>query len=192
MNIRVSDIYHQKLESIQSRIPVKLFSTPSTANFQQILDREMHRTTETAQTSINHLPLGKSRQMQYIEKIVDAAGKKYNIHPNLIKSIIKAESDFDPEALSPVGAQGLMQLMPGTARALGVKNPWNIAQNIDGGVKYFSEQLKKFNGDVELALAAYNAGPNSVIKYDGIPPYKETQNYIKKVYQYWDEYNENK
>ncbi|MCI8485139.1 MAG: lytic transglycosylase domain-containing protein [Lachnospiraceae bacterium] len=122
-----------------------------------------------------------------LEAIFEEASKTYNVPKNLIKAIAKAESDFRPDATSKAGAQGIMQLMPATARELGVKDSYDPYQNIMGGTKYISQMLAKYNGDVSLALAAYNAGSNNVAKYGGIPPFKETQNYVVKVTQYMNE-----
>ena len=119
---------------------------------------------------------------------IQAAAQKYGLDPALLKALIRQESNFDPNAGSPAGAQGLTQLMPGTARSLGVTDPHDPQQAIDGGAKYLSQQLKAFGGDVEKALAAYNAGPGAVKRYGGIPPYAETQNYLKKVMGYAQEY----
>ncbi len=118
--------------------------------------------------------------------IISQAAALYQVDPALIKAIILAESGYNPRAISRSGARGLMQLMPRTARALGVRNSFNPEHNIDGGVKYFKQLLNRFNQDVELALAAYNAGSRNVLKYNGVPPFKATQIYIKKVIQYQD------
>ncbi len=116
-----------------------------------------------------------------LEEIFTQAAQKYNVPKNLIKAIAKAESDFNPNATSGAGAQGIMQLMPATARELGVTDSYDPYQNIMGGTKYISQMLAKYDGNVSLALAAYNAGSNNVAKYGGIPPFKETQNYVVKV-----------
>ena len=118
-----------------------------------------------------------------MDAIFEEAAAKFSLPANLIKAVAKAESDFNPKAVSRAGAMGVMQLMPGTAKSLGVTDPYDARQNIMGGAKYLKENLDCF-GDVSLALAAYNAGPNSVRKYGGIPPYSETQNYVKKVTSY--------
>jgi soluble lytic murein transglycosylase-like protein len=112
---------------------------------------------------------------------ITAAAKKYGIDPALLAGLVKQESGFNPNAGSPAGARGLTQLMPGTAAGLGVTNVLDPAQSLDGGAKYLKAQLDAFGGDVARALAAYNAGPGAVKRYGGVPPYAETQNYVRAV-----------
>lgn len=118
--------------------------------------------------------------------IVEKSGK-HEIDPLLISAIMAVESDFNPGAVSDKGAIGLMQLMPETAGELGV-NPHNMSQNVEGGTRYIKQMLEKFSGDLKLALAAYNAGPNAVIRHGGIPPYTETQNYVLKVLKNYEKF----
>jgi len=120
------------------------------------------------------------RTRPYLQKIRKYA-RHYQVDEQLVQAIIRQESCFKVKAKSPVGAMGLMQLMPQTAIELGVSNAWNPEQNIAGGVKYISRQLKRFKGDKRLALAAYNAGPGAVLKYKGIPPYRETKHYVASI-----------
>jgi soluble lytic murein transglycosylase-like protein len=213
---KVSDIFQQKLNEIQSRLPVRITSASDGIPFQQYLDSAQNTNAldstdysggNTLLTGLsNHamdlqrakislaaykstIPTDKVKLTSLIDESINNAAQKYNVDANVIRAVIKQESGFNPYSLSSAGAQGLMQLMPGTADSLGVENPWDVSQNIDGGTKYLKDQLTAFNGDLSLALAAYNAGPNSVTKYNGIPPYTETQNYVKKVLQNYNQYS---
>ena len=119
---------------------------------------------------------------------ITAAAQRHGVDPALLAGLIRQESNFNPNARSPAGASGLCQLMPGTAAGLGVSDPTDPAQALEGGAKYLSQQLKAFDGDVTRALAAYNAGPGAVQRYGGVPPYAETQNYVRKVQAFAAEY----
>ncbi len=119
-----------------------------------------------------------------LDAIFQKASEKYDVPVSLLKAIGKAESNFNPNAVSGAGAQGVMQLMPATAKSLGVTNSFDAEQNIMGGAKYIKQMLDRYDGNTKLALAAYNAGSGNVQKYGGIPPFKETQNYVKKVMAY--------
>jgi membrane-bound lytic murein transglycosylase B len=134
----------------------------------------------SAPTQVGKSDLGGFKSTQYDGIIRDMAAK-YGVPARLIKSVIQQESQFKPGVTSRCGAQGLMQLMPGTARELGVKNAFDPRQNIEGGTKYLAKLLKMFKGDTRRALAAYNAGPGNVIKYKGIPPFRETQAYVRNI-----------
>ncbi len=116
-----------------------------------------------------------------LNKIFEDASNKYSIPNKLLKAVAKVESNYNPNAVSSSGASGVMQLMPDTARGLGVTDVFDVEQNIHGGAKYLSQLYKKYEGNLELTLAGYNAGPGNVAKYGGVPPFKETQNYIVKV-----------
>lgn len=144
---------------------------------------QTENTTGSGFSSI--LKKGLSGLSEDMDSIFEDAARTYGLSSKLLKAVAKAESNFNPNAVSKAGAVGVMQLMPGTAKSLGVTDSYDARQNIMGGAKYLKQNLDKF-GDVSLALAAYNAGPNSVKKYGGIPPYKETQNYVKKIMGYLD------
>lgn len=116
-----------------------------------------------------------------IDKLIDKYSSQNNLDPDFVKAVVKQESGFNPNAKSHCGAMGLMQLMPSTAQGLGVTNAFDAEQNIYGGTKYLKGLMDRFDNNKELALAAYNAGPNAVKKYNGVPPYRETQNYVKNV-----------
>jgi soluble lytic murein transglycosylase-like protein len=122
------------------------------------------------------------------DPIISEASKKYALEAPLIKAVIKAESDFDPNAMSHKGARGLMQIMPMNYRLLNVENPFDPHQNIDGGARYLREMMDRYNGKLNLSLAAYNAGPGAVDKYGGVPPYPETTEYIERVMKYYERY----
>ncbi len=127
-------------------------------------------------------------QTQTLNKAINSSSKTYRIDPNLVKAVIKAESDFDPMAISPAGAVGLMQLMPKTAEQLNVFDPFNPEENIEAGVRYLSYLLDSFDGDLSMSLAAYNAGENRVRRHKTIPPFEETHTYIKKVLGYYRDF----
>lgn len=116
-----------------------------------------------------------------IDELIKEYSQKYGLDSDFVKAVVKQESGFNEKATSKCGAMGLMQLMPGTAKALNVNDPYNARDNIEGGVKYLKGLMDRFGGDMKLALAAYNAGPNAVKKYNGVPPYNETQNYVKNI-----------
>ncbi len=121
-----------------------------------------------------------------MDAIFQEAAETYQVPVQLLMAVGKAESGFNPDAVSPAGAQGVMQLMPATAASLGVTDPFDARSNIMGGAKYLGEKLREYNGDIELALAAYNAGSGNVAKYGGVPPFTETRNYIQRIKGYME------
>lgn len=116
-----------------------------------------------------------------VDAAIDAAAKRHNVDPNLVRSIIQVESNFNPHAVSRKGAMGLMQLMPSTARELNVTNPFDVEQNVEAGTRHFAGLMDNFNGDVSKSLAAYNAGAGAVARHGGVPPYAETRDYVKRI-----------
>lgn len=143
----------------------------------EVLRFDCYACNPSSKVDWNSVTLNTNDYVQFVKQ----AANKNKLDPALLRALIHAESAFRPKALSRQGAQGLTQLMPGTAKDMGVNNAFDPQQNINGGAKYLALMLKKFNGDTRLATAAYNAGPNAVQKYNGIPPYKETQVYVDRV-----------
>lgn len=134
-----------------------------------------------AETFANRFGTQSVDRMKKFKPLIEAKAKKYNLDPTLLAALIKQESNFNPYAVSHCGAMGLGQLMPETARGLGVVDPFNASQNLEGAAKYLRQMLDTFGGNTTKALAAYNAGPGAVRKYGGVPPYRETQNYVRAI-----------
>ncbi|SDB94966.1 Transglycosylase SLT domain-containing protein [Pelagirhabdus alkalitolerans] len=155
-------------------------SSAQTSNEMSIRDIVEGRPSGFEQVEAYASPL-KMNMSSDIDSIVNMASEEYNVDPSLIRSVIETESNFDPNAVSHAGAEGLMQLMPETARGLGVTNSFDPQENIFGGTRYLKQMLDRYDQDTTLALAAYNAGPGNVDRHGGIPPFNETQNYVKKV-----------
>lgn len=162
----------QTLESLRYRNPEAVYMPAVLTGLERYTNYSVHEDIQ---------PMNDNQFTHVIRQAADA----YNLPEQLISSVIRQESNFNPNAISHAGASGLMQLMPGTAKYLGVKNSLDPEQNIMGGAKYLRQMLNQF-GDVELALAAYNAGPGNVKKYGGIPPFKETQRYVATVLNYYN------
>ncbi|TGE32642.1 lytic transglycosylase domain-containing protein [Desulfosporosinus sp. Sb-LF] len=153
-------------------------------NASQGLTSQLKGLSSTAQVKGYHLasvPQAKGENVGSLENVIYSMAQKYGVDPTLIQQVVKAESGFNSNVTSPAGAMGLMQLMPGTAASYGVQNAYDAKQNLDGGTHFLKDLLDRFQGDVPMTLAAYNAGPGAVDKYQGVPPYKETQDYVQKI-----------
>ena len=175
---RMSEIergFQTLLSRSQTEVPV------AQPDFQKILDKTVQLEKNTQNKSTN---TAKSRTE--IDNLIEEYSAKNGLDADFVKAVVRQESGFNPNAKSKCGAMGLMQLMPATAKGLGVTNAFDAEQNIYGGTKYLKGLLDRFGNNKELALAAYNAGPNAVKKYNGIPPYAETQNYVKSIMKSYD------
>lgn len=162
---------------------VQRFFDQNGINIELCSNTAVNNTAASASVKLEASGLSCSAQL---DAIFDEAAAKYGVDAKFLKAIAKCESDFSTECTSHSGAMGIMQLMPQTAASLGVTNAYDPYQNIMGGARYISEKLAQYNGDKSLALAAYNAGSGNVAKYGGIPPFKETQNYVAKVMAYYN------
>jgi soluble lytic murein transglycosylase-like protein len=168
-------------------VPAKPEETQVSKNM--VENRALSKTSDDLPHSIPDLEAKARGKKRQIEKeayhgIISAISIRHNVDPTLIKAIIMAESSYNPNAISKKGAKGLMQLMPQTAKALGVEDSFDPVENIKAGVRYFERLQNNFNGDTSLSLAAYHAGISRVRKYNGVPPFKSTRKYIKKVLSY--------
>lgn len=162
---------------------VQRFFNQNGINIELCSNTAVNNTAASASVKLEASGLSCSAQL---DAIFNEAASKYGVDAKFLKAIAKCESDFSTECTSRSGAMGIMQLMPQTAASLGVTNAYDPYQNIMGGARYISEKLAQYNGDKSLALAAYNAGSGNVAKYGGIPPFKETQNYVAKVMAYYN------
>lgn len=186
--------YVNNVNKPQTTIPNQVLTSNSTVQpFQEVLQSTAQSQfgsllTNQPVTSVQAQMSQQSELRSYTQpskpqllNMISQISKKHGVDEKLVKALIQQESGFNPNATSHCGAKGLMQLMPGTAKTLGVNDAYNPVQNVDGGVRHLKWLLSKYNGNVILALAAYNAGSGAVDKYDGVPPYAETQNYVKKI-----------
>lgn len=167
--IQAVELYNRSVAGAVSNSAV----TAEKTDFASMLEKTSKTSTSTQATSM--------------DDIFNRASEKYQVPVNLLKAVAKTESNFDPNAVSHCGAVGVMQLMPSTAAGLGVTDPKDPEQNIMGGAKYLSQMLDRYDGDIKLCLAAYNAGAGNVAKYGGVPPFKETQAYVQRVMEYMGE-----
>lgn len=158
---------------LQSKVP---------GDFQGLIDKSGGFTpVNPLSGEFGRQPIAGGGKAEEFRPMIQQAAKTAGLDPILFEALVDQESSFDPTSVSAAGAQGLTQLMPGTAKMLGVTDPFDPIQSLNGGAKYLSQMMKQFNGDVKLALAAYNAGPGAVKRYSGIPPYKETTDYVQKI-----------
>ena len=187
---RISQIFAQIGDSAA---PPQVSYNPGAPDFQQIVQQQLNASLTSGNSPYNDQPSGDATAPPAnLDAMIEAAGQKYGVSPNLIRAIAKNESGFNPNAVSPAGAKGIMQLMDGTAAGLGVTNPFDAAQNIDAGAHYLHNAELHYGNDPSVlpkVIASYNAGEGSVDRYNGVPPYAETQQYVQNVMASLDGYN---
>lgn len=190
MSIDSVNLKNQYVQGINQGTIAAIVPTAEENDFQQTLNKIVsgNQGNESLSNILTSFSNKKSTTTNTeLDEIFTKAAETYDVPVELLKAMAKAESGFNPNAVSKCGAMGVMQLMPATAKALGVVDPYDPEQNIMGGANYISQKLKAYDGDITLALAAYNAGSGNVAKYGGVPPFKETQNYINKIFGYMGE-----
>lgn len=172
-----ADIYR----FVDSKGVIHFSNVPTNPNYRLYMKEERGSRPLPSETR----PVSRAKVDRY-DPLIQHTARRHGLDHSLVTAVIKVESDFDPGAVSSKGARGLMQLMPGTARELGVRDSFDPWENVEGGVRYLRNLLDFFNGNLPLALAAYNAGREAVLQHGGIPPYPETRQYVAKVLQYYD------
>lgn len=181
----------RRIAQISGETAPPALGAPQSASFASLVSSALDANADAGQTASTQESVSQVPAIvppAQVDRLVTANANAWGVDPALVKAIIANESGFDANATSKTGAQGLMQLEPGTAAELGVRDAYDPAQNISGGTRYVRGLLDRFHGDLRLAIAAYNAGPGAVMKYNGVPPYAETQAYVENVLDAYQKY----